>query len=196
MISTRNDYASLKWPLMFTSFLLLLVSLISLSSLLSNKWFTYESVYIDNKTLTTVQRVEYGHFGLWSICVGHYEQSSVQCDLWTEKTRPFPFKIIIVCILLALLFSNLTLFPSLAVTILILYNTNNRYLRAIIIFISILFILILFIAILLFIVVLYTLSSPFYDPGIFSRDGIHLIFHVGKGLMNISFGNFLINVLR
>jgi hypothetical protein len=190
MISTVNEYSHLKWPLTFASVLTTLLAFILLLSFRSDSWFTYELIHTDNESNTTSysRLLEYGSLGLWTICVGHYNDLNVKCDLWTKETRPHSFNVIIVLVSCALFLSNLTVFPSWGTSILILYNINNRYIRHIVGFIWILLFLTLSLTIILMVTMLLIALTQFYSPGKFIIDTDHLFFHSSQGLIYASFG--------
>jgi hypothetical protein len=193
MINSMNDYSHLQWLLTFASVLITFLALILLLSFRSDAWFTYESIHIDNKSTisntTSYSRIlEYGSLGLWRICIGRSDGSNTKCDVWTKETRPHSFNVIIVLLSCALFLSNLTVFPSWASSILILYNSNNRYIRHIVGFIWILFFLILSFTVLLIVVILLIALTKFYSPGKFIIDTEYLYFHTGQGLVYVAFG--------
>jgi len=193
MISRMNEYSHLKWPLTFASVLTTLLAFILLLSFRSDSWFTYELIHTDNSstisnTATYSRMVEYGSIGLWRICNGHYNDPNVNCDVWTKETRPHSFNVIIALISCALFLSNLTVFPSWGTSILILYNSNNRYIRHIVGFIWILLLLTLSCTIVLMVAILLTALTQFYSPGIFIIDTDHLRFRSGQGLFYAGFG--------
>ena len=197
MIGSTNVYSHLKWPLTFASILTTLLAFILMLSFRSDSWFTYELVQMNNKTLLSntiySQTLEYGSIGLWAICFGHIGDSNYKCDVWTKETRPYSFDVIIVLVTCALFLSNLTVFPSWASSILILYNSNNRYIRHIVGFIWILLLLTLSFTILLMIAILLTSLTQFSSPGRFVIDTKYLIFQSGEGLFYASFGKILIH---
>ncbi|CAF0776923.1 unnamed protein product [Rotaria sordida] len=196
MNSTANDYSHLKWPLTFASILTTFLAFILLLSFRSDSWFTYELIQIGNKsTISNTTRysrlLEYGSIGLWTICNGHYDDSDLKCDLWTKENRPHSLNIIIELVSFALFLSNLTVFPSWGSSILIYYNSNNRYMRPIYGFIGILLILTFSFTVILLVTILYTVSTPFYAPGQFVHDTGHLFFQYGLGLIYVGFASFL-----
>ena len=191
--SLANDYIHLKWPLTFASILTTFLALILMLSFRSDSWFAYELVHSDNRSLhsntTTYSRIlEYGSIGLWTICTGASIDPNVRCDVWTKESRPHSFNVIIVLISCALFLVNLTVFPSWGATILIIYNTNNRYVRHILAFIWILFLLTLCFTILLLVVLLLIALTQFSSPGKFIIDTKHLFFYSGQGLFYARFG--------
>jgi hypothetical protein len=195
MMSSVNEYSPLKWPITLASLLTTLLAFILLLSFRSNSWFTYEFIQIDNKsaisntTTPTYSRIlEYGTVGLWTICTGHYNDPNLKCDVWTKETRPHSFNVIIVLVSCALFLSNLTVFPSWGASILILYNSNNRYIRHIFGFIWILFFLTLSFTVILLVAMLLSALTQFYSPGHFIIDTDHLFFHSGHGLVYAGFG--------
>jgi hypothetical protein len=193
MISSTNDYSHLKWPLTLASILTTLVAFILMVCFRSDAWFTYEAIHTDNtsvisNTTTYSRMLEYGSIGLWTICHGTPNDPSVKCDVWTQQTRPHSFNVIIVLVSCALFLSNLTVFPSWSSSILILYNTNNQYIRHIVGFIWILLFLTLSFTVLLLIVLLLVALTPYSSPGIFLIDTQHLHFHSGQGLFYVRFG--------
>ncbi len=199
MISSTNDYSHLKWPLTFASILTTLLAFILMLCFRSDAWFTYELIHTDNKSTisnrTTYSRIlEYGSVGLWTICSGTPNDPNVKCDVWTKETRPYSFNVIIVLVSCALFLTNLTVFPSWSSTILILYNTNNHYIRHIVGCIWILLFLTLSFTVLLLIVLLLVALTPFFSPGIFIIDTQHLHFHSGQGLFYVRFGKSIISL--
>jgi hypothetical protein len=192
MISTVNEYSHLKWPLTVASILTTLLAFILLLSFRSDEWFTYELIRTDNKTSNasaSYSRIlEYGSIGLWQICVSQYNDPSVKCDTWTKRTRPHSFNVIIVLVSCALFLSNLTVFPAWGTSILILYNSNNRYIRHIVAFIWILLLLTLSFTIILMVAMLLTVLTRFYSPGVFTINTDHLFLHTGSGLFYAGFG--------
>jgi len=196
MISTVNEYTDLKWPLTFASVLTTVLAFVLLLSFRSDSWFTYELIRTEHKstlsnTTSYSQILEYGSIGLWRICIGHYDDSNVICDVWTKETRPHSFNVIIVLISCALFLSNLTVFPSWGTSLLILYNINNRYVRPIVGFIWILLLLTLSFTFILLIAMLLTALTQFYSPGQFIIDTDQLYFQTGKGVFYAGFATFL-----
>ncbi|CAF1290223.1 unnamed protein product [Adineta ricciae] len=197
MLGSVNEYSHLKWPLTFASLLTTLLAFILLLSFRSDAWFTYELIHVDNTSIVTSNSptysplIEYGSLGLWSICNSHYDDPIMKCDLWTRVTRPHYFNVIIVLITCALFLSNLTVFPSWGASILILYNTDNRYIRHIVGFIWILLLLTLISTIVLIIAILLIALTQFYSPGRFTIQSDHLYFRSGPGLHYASFATFL-----
>jgi hypothetical protein len=196
MISAVNEYSHLKWPLTFASILTTLLSFILLLSFRSDTWYTYELIHTDNTSTksntTSYSRIlEYGSIGLWRICNGRSIDPNVKCDAWTLETRPHSFNIIIILITCALFLSNLTVFPSWASSILILYNLNNRYNRHIVGLIWILFFLTLSFTILLMVAMLLIEFTQFSSPGKFIIDTKYLFFYSGEGLFYATFGKFI-----
>ena len=197
-ISIGNDYTRLKWPVTFASVLTTVLALVLLLSFRSNSWFTYEVIYREttnsspsiNRT-NYAKLLEYGSVGLWQMCVGHYDEARLTCDTWTRETRPHSFNILIVLVACALFLSNLTVFPSWAASILILYNTNNRYIRSILAFIFLLFVLTISLTILLLVAMLVGTFTRFYTPGVYTRGSQHLFISTGPGFFYASFATFL-----
>ena len=192
-----NDYLNLKWPLTFAGALTTLLVFFLFLSFRSNSWFKYQLIHTDNKsTASSTARysriVEHGSIGLWTICLGHYNDASAKCDAWTKETRPHSFNTIILLFSCALILSNLTVFPSWGTAILIFYSSSNRYIRQIIVFIGLLFILTLSFTTLLIIAIILTILTPFYSPGHFNIDRDHLFFHPGPGLFAAGFGKSFI----
>lgn len=194
MINIGNDYSKLKWPITFASVLTTTLALILILSFRSNSWFTYEIIYRETNSSQSVNRtnyaklLEYGSVGLWKTCVGHYDEAQVKCDPWTRETRPQSFDTLIILVACALFLSNLTVFPSWAASILILYNTNNRYIRSMFSFILILFILTIAFTVLLLVAMLVTSFTRFYSPGVFTLGSQHIFFQTGLGFFYASFG--------
>lgn len=194
--ATANEYSPLKWPLTFASILTTLLAFVLLLSFRSNSWFTYELIHTDNRSttsnLTSYSRMlEYGSIGLWSICNGHYDTPNVHCEGWTRDTRPHSFNVIIVLVACALFLANLTVFPSWGSSILILYNTNNCYVRHILGFIWILFFLTLLFTILLLVAMLLAALTQFSSPGKFVIDTKYLLFQSSEGLFYAGLGKFI-----
>lgn len=193
MMSSMNDYSHLKWPLTFASIFTTLLAFILMLCFRSDAWFTYEVIHTDNKstlsnTTTYSRMLEYGSIGLWTVCRGTPNDPNVKCDVWTKETQPHSFNVIILLISCALFLSNLTVFPSWGSTILILYNSNNRYIRHIVGFIWILLFLTLSFTVLLLIVLLLVALTQLSSPGVFLIDTQHLHFHYGQGLFYVRFG--------
>jgi hypothetical protein len=192
MMSTVNEYSPLKWPLTFASVLTTFLAFVLMLSFRSNSWFTYDLIHIDNKSIsntTTYSHIlEYGSVGLWAICVGHYDDANLKCDVWTKETRPHSFNVIIVLLSCALFLTNLTVFPSWGASILIVYNLNNRYVRHIFGFMWIIFFLTLSFTVILLVAILLSALTQFYSPGHFIIDTDHLFFHSGHGLVYAGFG--------
>jgi len=198
MISAANEYSNLKWPLTFASILTTLLAFILLLSFHSDSWFTYELLHTDNKSIisntTSYSRMlEFGSIGLWTICNGRFNDPNIKCDVWTRETRPHSFNIMIILVSCALFLSNLTVFPSWGSSILILYNSNNRYIRPIVGFIWVLFFLTLSFTILLTIAILLIALTQFYSPGKFIIDTKYLFFYSSDGLFYAGLGKLSIN---
>ncbi|CAF2550353.1 unnamed protein product [Rotaria sp. Silwood2] len=196
MSSTANDYSHLQWPLTFASVLTTFLALILLLSFRSDSWFTFEIIQINNKsTISNTTRysrlLEYGSIGLWTICIGHYNDPDFQCDAWPIENRPHSFNILITLVSWALFLSNLTVFPSWGSSILIHYNSKNRYVRPIFAFIGILLFLTFSFTVILLTAILFIASTPFYAPGRFVIDTGHLFFQYGFGLIYAAFATFL-----
>lgn len=194
-INVGNNYSKLKYPLAFASVLTTILALLLLLSFRSNDWFHYELVYRETNSSTPnqpsyAQLLEFGTVGLWKLCIGHYDDPHVNCEPWTNENRPHSFNTLIVLVSCALFLANLTVFPSWAASILILYNTNNRYIRSILGFIWILVILTFSYALLLLVAILISCLSRFYAPGVFSIGSQHLFFHSGSGLFYMGFGKW------
>jgi len=199
-ISATNEYSNLKWPLTFASILTTLLAFILLLSFRSDSWFTYELLHTDNKSIisntTSYSRMlEYGTIGLWTMCSGRYDDPTIKCDVWTRETRPHSFDIMIILVSCALFLSNLTVFPSWGSSILILYNSNNRYNRPIVGFIWVLFFLTLSFTILLTVAMLLIGLTQFYSPGKFIIDSKYLFFYSSNGLFYASLGKLSSNYL-
>ena len=193
MMNVMNDYSRLKWPLTLASILTTLLAFILMLCFRSDAWFTYELVQNDNRstianTTSYSRMLEYGSIGLWTICTGASSDPNIKCDVWIKETRPHSFNVLIVLITCALLLSNLTVFPSWGSTILILYNSNNRYIRHIVGFIWILLFLTLLFTVLLLVALLLLALTQFSSPGRFIIDSKHLYFHSGQGLFYVRFG--------
>lgn len=188
-----NDYIHLKWPLALASILTTFLAFILMLSFRSDAWFNYELIHTDNRSInsnsTTYSRIlEYGSIGLWTICAGASIDPNIQCDVWTKESRPHSFSVIIVLVSCALFLVNLTVFPSWGATILIVYNTHNRYVRHILAFIWILLLLTLCFTVLLLVVLLLIALTQFSSPGRFIIDTKHLFFYSGHGLFYARFG--------
>ena len=193
MISTNNEYSQLKWPITAASILTTLLAFILLLGFRSDSWFSYEMIHRENRSLlsntTGYSRIlEYGSVGLWKLCVGHYDDPRVECETWTKESRPHSFNVIIVLVASGLFLSNLTVFPSWATFILILYNANNRYIRHIVGFIWILFLLTLSFTLLLLMAMLLSALTKFYSPGVFVIDSNYLFFRSDQGYFYTGFG--------
>lgn len=188
IIGSANVYSHLKWPLALASILTTLLAFILLLSFRSTAWFTYELIHTENKTSNSSRTLEYGSISLWTICFAHMNDLNVKCDVWTQDTRPYSFNVLIILVSCALFLSNLTVFPSWASSILILYNSNNRYIRHIVAFIWILLTLTLSFTILLMLAMLLTALTPFSSPGRFVYEDKSIYFHSDHGLAYASFG--------
>lgn len=194
MISTSNDYSLLKWPLVINSILITFLALILLLSFRSKAWFTYESfdtteIFIPpNGTVRFFHSLEFGSFGLWELCIGYNHDLSMKCDSWTRRTRPEYFNVIVVLTSIALFLTNLTVFPSWAATIFVLYNINNRYIRHIVTFLWILFCLSLLFTIPLIMVMVLIGVSKYYSPGKYYLDTRFMSFHTSTGIFFIFLG--------
>jgi hypothetical protein len=193
MISNYNDYSRLKWPITIASVLTTILAFILLLSFRSHVWFTYEIIEHDNNTSslnTTVysRLIQYGSLGLWTMCIAYYDNAQMKCETWTQETRPDSFNIVILLVSCALFLSNLTVFPSWATSILILYNTNNRYIRHIVAFVWILLILTLFFSFLLLTTIVLITLTKFFSPSVFVIGKTHLLFSPGQGLFYAGFG--------
>ncbi|CAF3788589.1 unnamed protein product [Adineta steineri] len=196
MSSSTNEYSCLKWPLTFASVITTLLAFILLLSFRSDLWFSYELIHSNNNSTISndgsySQMVEYGSIGLWTICNSHYDDPNIKCDVWTKETRPHSFNVIIVLLSCALFLSNLTVFPSWGTSILILYNSNNRYIRHIVGFIWILLLLTLLCTIVLLLAMLLTALTPFYSPGKFMINTDRLHFRSDHGLFYAGLATFL-----
>jgi hypothetical protein len=198
MINATNEYSHLKWPITLASVLTTLLAFTLLLSFRSDSWFTYELIHIDNKstisnTTSYSRLLEYGSVGLWRICISRFDDSNAKCDAWTRETRPHSFNVIIILVGFALFISNLTVFPSWGLSILIVYNSNHRYTRHIVGFIWILLLLTLSFTILLLVAMLLIALTQFSSPGKFIIDTKYLFFRFGDGLFHIAFGKALID---
>lgn len=195
IIGSTNVYTHLKWPLTFASILTTLLAFILMLSFRSNAWFTYELIHTDNRTSfsnqTFSRTLEYGSIGLWTICFAHMNDLNVKCDVWTKDTRPYSFNVIIILVSCALFLSNLTVFPSWASSILIVYNSNNRYIRHVLVFIWILLILTLSFTVLLILAMLLIALTPFSSPGRFIYQSKSIYFHSDHGLLYASLATIL-----
>jgi hypothetical protein len=194
MISTSNDYSLLKWPLVINSILITFLALILLLSFRSKAWFTYESfdtteiLIPPNGTIRFFHSVEFGSFGLWELCIGYNHDLSMKCDSWTRRTRPEYFNVIVVLTSIALFLTNLTVFPSWAATIFVLYNINNRYIRHIVTFLWILFCLSLLFTVPLIMIMVLIGVSKYYSPGKYYLDTRFMSFHTSTGIFFIFLG--------
>lgn len=193
MMSTTNEYSRLKWPITIASVLTTLLAFVLLLSFRSDAWFSYELIHRENRSLvlntTGYSRIlEYGSVGLWRLCVGHYDDPRLKCETWTKESRPHSFNVIMVLVACALFLSNLTVFPSWATSILILYNSNNRYIHYIVGFIWILLLLTLSFTLLLLVAIMLTALTKFYSPGVFVIDSNYLLFHSDQGYFYTGFG--------
>ncbi|CAF4543069.1 unnamed protein product [Rotaria sp. Silwood2] len=188
MISTANDYSILKWPSLFISFSIMLLALMLLLSFHSNSWYSYESIGTRsirrqfNKTTQYSDLLEYGSFGLWSICVNKLHDPITKCDTWIQETRPEYFTVIIILSTFTLYLAHLAIFPSWALLILILYNTNNRYLRSINVVIWIVLLFSLLVTTVLGSILIINSLTKFHTPGRFILDRMYVSFHASDGI--------------
>lgn len=193
MNSLTNNFIRLKWPLTIASILTTFLALIVMLSFRSDSWYTYELVHTDNRSInmnsTSYSRMlEYGSIGLWTICTGASIDPNAKCAVWTKETRPHSFNVIIILLSCALFLVNLTVFPSWGATILIVYNSNNRYVRHILGLVWILLLLTLCFTVLLLVVLLLIALTQFSSPGRFIIDTKHLFFYSGQGLFYARLG--------
>jgi len=194
MISTSNDYSLLKWPLVIISVFITFLALILLLSFQSNAWFTYESFdtiemsIVPNHSLTYLRSLEYGSFGIWESCIGYDRDLTTKCDTWTRRSRPEFFNVFLGLTSFALFLVNLTVFPSWATTILILYNVNNRYIRYIVVFLWILFCLSFLFTVLLISIMTLIGISKYYSPGKYYLGTKYMSFHTSTGIFFILLG--------
>lgn len=197
MINTTNAYSVLKYPLLVLSIFITFSALTILLAYQSHAWFTYESFTIveqtipPNRTVNKIQLLEYGSFGLWEICLGHdQDRKSNTCTTWTRRTRPEYFQVILVLATVALVFANLTIFPSWAATILVIYNISNRYTGYIVALLWVLLVSSLIISILLIFVMSMMGITKYYSPGEFTDDFKYLTFHTDWGIVFLFIGKY------
>ncbi len=188
MISTANDYSLLKWPLLLNSVLITVLSFLLLMSFQSNSWFTYESFNIESNPIKLYADVkypvsfEYSTFGLWSFCTEQYNRPVMKCSTFITQTRPEYFGVINILVSCSVFLANLSIFPSWALTILILYNVKNSYIRHISIFIWIVFCLLLIITFFNICSMILVGLTKYYSPGKFISNTQFISFHIGSGL--------------
>jgi len=185
MISAVNDYTLLKWPLTIGSVLITVVALLLLLSFHSDAWFTYEVTNRPNAPNTTAKYsgiVEQGSFGLWKYCQSKYNDPGIICGTFTRESRPQNFSLILILLSCALFISNLAFFPTWATTILILYNTNNRYVPHILVFLWIVFLLALTITAILICIMIFIAITTFYSPGTGSTNLYRIKYYIGPGV--------------
>ena len=191
--SITNNYSNLKWTSLVLSALVTILAFLLLLSFSSKSWFTYEITESvnkstsSNKIATYTRMLQYGSFGLWSTCYNRKENLTETCETWTRQTRPQSFSVITVLSTYALFLANLAIFPSWAITILILYNFNNHYIRHIIVFSWIVLILALSVTAILIGVMIFTGLTKFYSPGKYFSNTKHVAFFVGPGLLFMLF---------
>ncbi|CAF3701767.1 unnamed protein product [Rotaria sp. Silwood1] len=188
MISTVNDYAILKWPIIIICFSITLLSFILLLSFTSDRWYSYDLINVrhtivyPNKTTQFTDLLEYGSFGLWFICIHKYKDQIIKCDTWTQETRPQYFNVILILLTCTLYLAYLAIFPCWALLILILYNTNNRYMIYINAFIWIALLFFLFITVILAAILIINSLTKMHSPGRFFIDRFYISFHSSGGI--------------
>ncbi|CAF5115836.1 unnamed protein product [Rotaria sp. Silwood1] len=188
MISTVNDYAILKWPIIIICFSITLLSFILLLSFTSDKWYSYDLIDVrhtivhPNKTTQFTDLLEYGSFGLWFICIHKYKDQIIKCDTWTQETRPQYFNVILILLTCTLYLAYLAIFPCWVLLILILYNTNNRYMIYINAFIWIALLFFLFITVILAAILIINSLTKMHSPGRFFIDRFYISFHSSGGI--------------
>ncbi|CAF3298449.1 unnamed protein product [Rotaria socialis] len=188
IIGTANSYSILKWLSILTSLLITILAFLLLVSFNSDSLFKYDAVHLDdiiptsNLSVQHSQIIAEGSIGIWYSCVKLEPSSVTVCDPWTQTTRPHHFQTIMILYTFALYFANLIIFPSWVLFILLVYNTNNCYLRYIVglIWASCLFTLIL-LCILVSILDLIRLTK-FYTPGRFFEGTEFLSFRSGRAM--------------
>jgi hypothetical protein len=191
MISTVNDYSLLKWPLTIGSVLITVVAFLLLLSFRSDAWFTYEITNRHNAPNTTVKysrMVEQGSFGLWKYCQSQHNDQIMICGTFTRESRPQNFSVILILISCALFISNLAFFPTWASTILVLYNTNNRYVPHILVFLWIVFLLAFTITAILICIMIFVGITSFYSPGTGSTSSYRIKYYIGSGVFLVFSG--------
>lgn len=188
MISTSNDYSNLKWPLITNAVLIIISFLLLIVSYQSDSWFNYESVNLapsqtsQNATVEYTHLLEYGSLGLWSICSHRYNDPNAECVFWTGSTRPQFFNAMVILMSCSLYLTTLTIFPSWVSFILILYNTNNQYVKYINIAIWIVFGLTAVTACVLIAVLVLTLLTTFASSKRMFMGSVYITFTNGFGL--------------
>lgn len=175
-INTTNSYSILKWPLTIFSCLIIIVSLLLFLSFQSPAWFTFESGRIYKNS--TIDITDYGAFGLWERCSGERLQ---ECDTLTRRTRNKNFDIAVILTSCALFLVNLSIFPSLAATILVFYNANNCYIRYIVTTLWIAFSLVLSFTCLLISMLVIVGVTEYYSPGKTISKQHYIVYHTGPG---------------
>jgi hypothetical protein len=199
MISTANDYSLLKWPLLANSVLITFLAFMLLMCFQSSSWFTFETYDMrlvkSNKSIVEYPNsYEYSAFGLWSICTEKYSDMTVKCTTWIRQTRPQYFDVILILVSCAVLLANFAIFPSWALTILILYNIKNIYIRHIVVFLWIVFIFLLFITVLNISSLVLVGLTQYYSPGQFVTPTKYISFHNGSGLSYLVWGMSKTNI--
>ena len=200
MVSAEGEYSHLKYPLLVFACFNTLVALMILFSYGSNAWFSYQSIQLVSGSNSSSDAfggisfhvLESGSFGLWSLCIDFSDTSQTKCQLWVEQPRPHHFNTIIALLSCALFLSNLILFPSWMVFILLSYNRANRYLRHIVLFSWVLALLSLIVVVLLTSSLILAVLTRFYTPGVFHLDNQQLNFHISSGFFSALFGKSLV----
>jgi hypothetical protein len=153
----------------------------------SNSWFTYESFNIGRNPTKLNQDTnfpisfEYSTFGLWSFCTELYNHPVMKCSTFISQTRPEYFGVINILVSCSVFLANLSIFPSWALTILILYNVKNSYMRHISIFMWIVFCFLLIITFFNICAMILVGLTKYYSPGKFISETQFISFRVGPG---------------
>ena len=192
--SAVNRYSQLKYLLLSISGVIVIAAYFVLVCLRSTAWFNYESIRIDQSSLTSASAknytrlLEYGSLGLWNLCAARYDEPTARCNTWTKASRPDHFQVLVVIVSFAAFLSNVAIFPSWAATILAFYNHNNRYAKGIVIF-SCMLCLVVLLSTGCFVVALVLIGrSHLYSPGRFVLESTYLSFHSGSGLFYLVSG--------
>lgn len=200
MISTTNDYSILKWPALLNSVLITILALLLLLCFSSQSWFMYRSFSVGanetaaNFTWDTASASGINKFGLWSLCIDGYNNLTMQCVTWIRETRPEYFGVINILITCGAFLTNLAIFPSWALTILILYNVKNTFIRYIVVFLWILFCLIIAVACLSICSMIFVTLTKYYAPGKFLINSTYVLFKNGPGIFYLRAGKFYIYI--
>lgn len=193
MISTTNAYTVLKWPSLLNSVLLTILTFLLLLSFSSDSWFAYQTFNVDRNTTGTGIILKepitgINKFGLWTSCVDKYRNRTMQCSTWIRETRPEFFNVITMLVTCAVLLANLAIFPTWALTILILYNVKNIYIRFMVVFLWIVFCFMLLITCLTVCAMIFLALTKYYSEGKFLVGKRCIVVDSGPGVYYMSAG--------